>query len=54
MRIDAIAIGKNPPKEINVIVEVSASGVVGAGRRAVQSRGTHRCGPVAAQPVAGA
>ncbi len=26
MRIDAIAIGKNPPKEINVIVEVPVGG----------------------------
>jgi inorganic pyrophosphatase len=26
MRIDAIAVGKNPPKEINVIVEVPVGG----------------------------
>jgi len=26
MRIDAIAIGKNPPKEVNVIVEVPVGG----------------------------
>ena len=26
MRIDAISIGKNPPKEVNVIVEVPVGG----------------------------
>ena len=26
MRLDAIAIGKNPPEDINVIIEVSVGG----------------------------